>query len=810
MSKSARKPIAILVALMMLLGAIPLFGFSAGAAKTDEYPTQNPLIVEVKTNKSFYTLLSTIEFTATIKNTSRASVARVSAEALFGADLSPLETGEGKTSMAEKTIPANGTVTLTYKAQVNKLKALDILLYPFMWLRNLSVARPAAAPAANSGTEEPVQASIEAPAVFKIFSFFAARYNFTNKVVVKFGDPSPTQEAAMVSEGVKVLTDAQSADFIANAQPSQDPADLARFDETGEMTVSVPAGVTYQKGDIFMVRPSAEYDPADPTKPITETYNPLGITGKVVEVKPNGDIVMVQPEMDEVFDGLQADINKTLTAADIISEEMLDGVEQSDEDMPTLQAGTNFNFSKLWDINYKLVDQPLGSITLGGKLGFKSVDIGLNADIDIKNLKDIKFSADAKMNLYADVNLTAKGKLDLGFTAPDPLLSKGLNVFGLGTITLGGIYTKNKIPLVRLIFDVGTMSFQTDVGGAWTPAMLAASLELTSTLGGTIEGEFKMGASYECYVEGGFSFANGKFDGYGSVDDYDHPPSVFIDAALEMEAQARVGVDVCFYALGCKLAAITNDIALMGNASGSFSASFFNSTEPTTFEANGYMALKVLGAAQFALKAKAENVILIGNFTLIDIDKTANLYSWTIWDRYIGMRTQAWEKGKGGNGHVYAVFEGGDAAKTWEDAQAFCTKLGGHLVTITSEAERDFVRDSLLEGDKFSRNFYWLGGKNVDTTLGGSFDWVTGEPTDYTNWNTWQYDTGGGVYETRSEPLDGWATGYGYMGIWRHFVEVESGSTMPFKYGSLNTWFALPNDGNVSAGYTGGFICEWD
>jgi len=60
----------------------------------------------------------------------------------------------------------------------------------------------------------------------------------------------------------------------------------------------------------------------------------------------------------------------------------------------------------------------------------------------------------------------------------------------------------------------------------------------------------------------------------------------------------------------------------------------------------------------------------------------------------------------------------------WSDAKTFCEKLGGHLVTITSQQEHDFV-SSLFEGGCWC----WIG---MNTTEQGSA-WVTGEPVTYTN-----------------------------------------------------------------------------
>ena len=49
-----------------------------------------------------------------------------------------------------------------------------------------------------------------------------------------------------------------------------------------------------------------------------------------------------------------------------------------------------------------------------------------------------------------------------------------------------------------------------------------------------------------------------------------------------------------------------------------------------------------------------------------------------------------WKVADGGNGHRYrAVFA--SERMTWTDAKAMAESLGGHLATLTSEAEANFV-----------------------------------------------------------------------------------------------------------------------
>lgn len=84
---------------------------------------------------------------------------------------------------------------------------------------------------------------------------------------------------------------------------------------------------------------------------------------------------------------------------------------------------------------------------------------------------------------------------------------------------------------------------------------------------------------------------------------------------------------------------------------------------------------------------------------------------------------------------------------TWEDAVSLSERAGGHLVTITSRRENDFVFNLIRGDDRF-----WVKA-HVDTRLteaigpniglyqkpgsrepSGGWTWVTGEPLEYANW----------------------------------------------------------------------------
>lgn len=85
------------------------------------------------------------------------------------------------------------------------------------------------------------------------------------------------------------------------------------------------------------------------------------------------------------------------------------------------------------------------------------------------------------------------------------------------------------------------------------------------------------------------------------------------------------------------------------------------------------------------------------------------------------------------NGHRYKVFE---TAMTWDDANEYCEKIGGHLATISSSEEQEAIME-MLNGCSHNADFMIGLHKNINNF--GT--WVTGEPVIYTNWAKGQPDT---------------------------------------------------------------------
>jgi hypothetical protein len=93
-----------------------------------------------------------------------------------------------------------------------------------------------------------------------------------------------------------------------------------------------------------------------------------------------------------------------------------------------------------------------------------------------------------------------------------------------------------------------------------------------------------------------------------------------------------------------------------------------------------------------------------------------------------------------GTEHYYeAIYVApGGSGLTWDNAKNTAGSLSylglnGHLATITSQNENDFVTNNLG-----SINGYWLGGYQPtgSTEPDGGWEWITGEVWNYTNWYT--------------------------------------------------------------------------
>lgn len=132
------------------------------------------------------------------------------------------------------------------------------------------------------------------------------------------------------------------------------------------------------------------------------------------------------------------------------------------------------------------------------------------------------------------------------------------------------------------------------------------------------------------------------------------------------------------------------------------------------------------------------------------------------------------------SGHTYEYY---DVETTWNQAYRFCENKGGHLVTITSKDENDFV----YELCKDHCSIIWIGANIYNREAKKeNWYWVTGEPFSYDGWNSGEPNCDKGI-ERYGEMFIGTSN----IGTWN---DVGINSTTYF-YGK---------------GMIRGFVCEYD
>jgi hypothetical protein len=150
---------------------------------------------------------------------------------------------------------------------------------------------------------------------------------------------------------------------------------------------------------------------------------------------------------------------------------------------------------------------------------------------------------------------------------------------------------------------------------------------------------------------------------------------------------------------------------------------------------------------------------------------------------------------------------------TWDDAKSAAETLGGHLVTVTSAAENDFVFSLVSSDDRFwflnegARLGPWLGAFQPDGSSepDGGWSWVTNEDFSYTNWAAGEPNNSGGGENrlhffspdgTSTDKLWNDASSTGKMN--GYIVEFDSGP--PIGHGLVAWW---PGDDNARDVWSG-------
>lgn len=123
------------------------------------------------------------------------------------------------------------------------------------------------------------------------------------------------------------------------------------------------------------------------------------------------------------------------------------------------------------------------------------------------------------------------------------------------------------------------------------------------------------------------------------------------------------------------------------------------------------------------------------------------------------------------NGHIYFLL----TPDTWTNSQAQAVALGGNLVTISDAAENQWVVDRFSNYGGIARPL-WIGLTDRDNE--GNFQWVSGEPFNFSNWNL-----------ASGEPNN--SGGSGYEEDFAYIIQENSGNPTVI----ATFWNDVPNDG---------------
>jgi hypothetical protein len=104
------------------------------------------------------------------------------------------------------------------------------------------------------------------------------------------------------------------------------------------------------------------------------------------------------------------------------------------------------------------------------------------------------------------------------------------------------------------------------------------------------------------------------------------------------------------------------------------------------------------------------------------------------------------------NGHLYFLV----APDSWTDSEADAVCLGGHLASIASQEENDWVWDTFGDNNE-NLNLWklWIG--FTDGNVEGTFEWTSGEPVTFTSWRDGEPNNSGGEDATVMVSLGKWA-----------------------------------------------------
>lgn len=137
------------------------------------------------------------------------------------------------------------------------------------------------------------------------------------------------------------------------------------------------------------------------------------------------------------------------------------------------------------------------------------------------------------------------------------------------------------------------------------------------------------------------------------------------------------------------------------------------------------------------------------------------------------------------NGHKYCLYE---LPLSWIEAEEYCKNLGGHLVSINSQEEQEFVENLTSQSNLDN---IWIGGYYSESDV--TWKWSDSSGFSYTNWDTGQPDNHTGDefylrYVNRDIAYEYWNAN---KGGWNDTADNADGNSGDAPLSSF------------------GFVCEW-
>ena len=130
----------------------------------------------------------------------------------------------------------------------------------------------------------------------------------------------------------------------------------------------------------------------------------------------------------------------------------------------------------------------------------------------------------------------------------------------------------------------------------------------------------------------------------------------------------------------------------------------------------------------------------------------------------------------GGSGNLYTYTA--ETHMNWSDAEAEAASWNGHLASITSSDEQDFLQQYFLTADGIQlQEPFWIG--LSDTGHPGTFGWSRGEPLEYANWSPGEPSSGNNAVAINWH----FAHGYGPYGTWSCFPSNRLDTRIPVDSG---------------------------